>query len=973
MAEQGKITTSWTQNAFNGGEMSEATMEARTDMDKYLTSALRMENAKMNKQGIMEKRQGTNYVRACKWANIPGRLIPFEFSRTTAFMLEFGDQYIRVFQTDGTIITTTASGTTGLVPYEVTTPYFYTQLFDIQYRQINDVMYLVHPDHQVRKLSRVADNNWTLETVDFAPPPFYDENLSDVYITPSWSTGATGTVGDTVTLTASVDSASSDDPSIFKQGHNDSIWQIRHLREGADVELDLSLAGTNESTVLPIIGEWNFRTYGFWSGVIKLQKKSSSDRDWRTIRQWSGENDRNVDAVPLDGGDPQEADYRIQFVRDAGWDLPTGVTENPRAVLEATEAFIGGLVKITSVSSDGTQAQGTVVKDLFSEDETTYWSEPLYSAYRGHPSAIDFYENRLWLGGTDDRPLNFQGSVSDSYEDFTYGDANDDQAINKRIGAYQQNPIRWLGSLSSLLIGSATEIWGHMTEDGGILTPSSGSIRRQTSKGSKAIQPLTSDDVLIFIHSSGLRVYELALDGRTVLTKHTANDLTILADHIPGTGITNTAIEREPETRIWVVNEDGEIGVMTYERDHNVAGWVRHLSALGDIESVAVVSEEVWVIVKRQLSGVDVRYIEKYDTVDWERDGQKYAQFVDSAVKFGPGATGTVTTISNARPAVVTGEATGLVDNDLIEINGVLGMTKVNSETLMVKTLSTLGSGDETWELYESDGVTPFDTRLATAYSITGSAIASGAVYTDLTIGSGHDLVVGDLVQIASSSGTSMPSGLADPLTASVVATSADTVTVNVGLNGTLAYDFTGCTVALSSGSDAYGSGSVGVWKEVYSTLTGLEHLNGQSVQAFSDGGFEGEYTVAGGQITLTNPGSYVLVGLQEVFTYKSMRLDVTPVHGNMQGRVKRIDELVVRVENSGPFEYSADGVTWWDARVNTYDESPWGQTPDFFTGDVRLNWPGNYDSENHIYIRQEKPLPLRIKAITIKYQLTGK
>jgi len=945
-----------TQLAFNAGEFSESA-SARVDMEKYLTAARILENFRINKQGEMFKRNGFDYVGAAKYANRVCRVLPFEFSRTTSFTVEFGHQYMRFFYAGSgqQVEVSAGSGTTATVPYEIATPYLEADLYEVQFSQINDVVFIHHPDYQDRKLSRLADDNWTLEAIDNLPPPLLDENISDIYLTPSAKTG-------TITINAAVPSGSTDDPDIFYDGHVGSIWQIRHLREGTSEEEYLDGAGTTTSTAIPIIGEWTLRTYGFWGGTLYLEKKGSGDLDFRVIRQFDGDNDRNVDSNPLDGGDTEEALYRFRFVRDAGWALPSGVTDRPRCVLEAPEAFIAGLVKITAVPSGVepySSVTAEVLEDIEATDDTTYWSEPLWSDYRGWSACVDSFENRRWAAGNDYRPLNFQASKTDDYEDFDYGTAADNDGMNKRISANAQNPIRWIGNLNGLLLGTSTEVWAHLTEDGDILTPTSGNVRRQTAIGSKAIQPLTLEDVLLFVHNTGRRLYELAQDNASVFSKHAANDMTVLADHIAGTGegFITMAAQRDPDNLIWTNREDGEMPLMTYERQHNVVGWTRQVTN-GVVESIAVVSERVWISVKRTLPSGEVRYIERLNNNDYKALGKLYAQLLDSASSFGPAATGTITSISNARPAVVEGDTTGLVSGDLVEPSGISGITKLNGN--FYKALNITSSS---FELYEEDGVTPVDTRKDVEWDIVNVTDTTPEVTVNTVLS--HDLVVGDYVDIDGVTGSAAVLLNGKRFQVTSVPSGGTSVTINL-YPTLLTWTANGGTIKLASGESSAGSG--GTWREVFRTLSGLDHLEGLEVECWGDGGNAGKYTVSGGAITLDDPKAFGYVGLAQTALYKSMRLDATS-QGNLQGKKRRISSLVVRIFESGPFEYSADGIDWYDARVNTFSQNLWGEAWDLESEDVQLSFPGSFNFEGYIYIRQASPAPLKVKAITVNFE----
>ena len=85
--------------------------------------------------GSAARRSGTQFVAEVKDSTKQTRLIPFEFSTTQTYILEFGNQYIRFYKDDGQIL---SSGT----PYEISSPYLEAELFDIKFAQSADVMYI---------------------------------------------------------------------------------------------------------------------------------------------------------------------------------------------------------------------------------------------------------------------------------------------------------------------------------------------------------------------------------------------------------------------------------------------------------------------------------------------------------------------------------------------------------------------------------------------------------------------------------------------------------------------------------------------------------------------------------------------------------------------------------------------------------------------------------------------------------------
>ena len=70
---------------------------------------------------------------------------------------------------DGTGYTAYISGGTVARLYTLTIPYQEADLPRLQFVQDADVMTIVHPDYDPRRLSRVTETNWTLTAVSFAP------------------------------------------------------------------------------------------------------------------------------------------------------------------------------------------------------------------------------------------------------------------------------------------------------------------------------------------------------------------------------------------------------------------------------------------------------------------------------------------------------------------------------------------------------------------------------------------------------------------------------------------------------------------------------------------------------------------------------------------------------------------------------------------------------------------------------------
>nr|BAR15332.1 putative tail tubular protein B [uncultured Mediterranean phage uvMED] len=182
---------------FTGGELSPR-LDGRNDLAKYPTGCKTLENMIVFPHGSAARRSGTQFVAEVKDSSKETRLIPFEFSTTQTYMLEFGNQYIRFYKDNGQILS-------GGSAYEISSPYLEAELFDIKFAQSADVMYICHPNHPVKKLARTGHTSWTLTSVDFQNGPFMDHNIETTTITASHTNaGQTGTL--TLSSTTGVNS-----------------------------------------------------------------------------------------------------------------------------------------------------------------------------------------------------------------------------------------------------------------------------------------------------------------------------------------------------------------------------------------------------------------------------------------------------------------------------------------------------------------------------------------------------------------------------------------------------------------------------------------------------------------------------------------------------------------------------------------------------------------------------------------------
>jgi hypothetical protein len=154
-------------------------------------------------------------------------------------------------------------------------------------------------------------------------------------------------------------------------------------------------------------------------------------------------------------------------------------------------------------------------------------------------------------------------------------------------------------------------------------------------------------------------------------------------------------------------------------------------------------------------------------------------------------------------------------------------------------------------------------------------------------------------------------------------------------------------------------------------TISGLGHLEGETVQILADGARQPDKTVSGGQITLSRAASKVHVGLQYVSRLVPMRLEAGGNIGTSQGKIKRIHELVVRFVDTlggkiGMYRGTLDPISLRSP------STPMGAPEAIASGDHHMEFPGDYDREALIEIVQDAPLPMTVAAIIPELRTYG-
>ena len=146
-------------------------------------------------------------------------------------------------------------------------------------------------------------------------------------------------------------------------------------------------------------------------------------------------------------------------------------------------------------------------------------------------------------------------------------------------------------------------------------------------------------------------------------------------------------------------------------------------------------------------------------------------------------------------------------------------------------------------------------------------------------------------------------------------------------------------------------------------TLSGLHHLQGETVSILANGASHQDKTVANGAVGLNVSTTVAAIGYGYTSVMETLRLEAGSVDGTSQGKPKRIHAITVRLHETVGAEIGSgsdklDRIYFRDSSMSMDQAVP------LFTGDKDVEFEGGFDDDDRIYARQTQPLPLTVLAL---------
>lgn len=545
--------------------------------------------------------------------------------------------------------------------FEVTLPYNDSDLTELKYAQSADVLYLVHPDYPPYRLTRYDNDDWRLDLYPFEGGPFMPSNST---ISNTITSSATGKMSST-TLTATTD--------IFDSSHVGALFRLRHDVEGPVTVNDYA-AVSAVSPTLKCGGTWRLVTRGTWTGVIALQK-STDGSTWVTVRSfYHNGDDANWNTY---GTEDDQCQVRLYM---------TAFTSGLCTATLSCDSFVQtGIVKITSVTTPRV-ATGVIQSEIGGTTATWEWAEGSWSDYRGYPSSVTFYQDRLCFANTYSEPQTVWMSETGNYVSFARNlPLEDTDGVSINLPSQKLNGVKDMVALSKILAFTSSSEWAVGPAGSGVVTPTSASAECQGYRGSANVQPLPIGNRIVFAQAQSSVVrdlgYALESDG------FSGDNISIVSSHLlKGKTIVAMAYQQEPDSLIWVVLNDGTFLSCTYMREQEVIAWAQHTTD-GIVEDICCIPsegyDEVYFLVRRTINSVQYRYIERMAS-RWASTDPKEQFFVDAGYDYSGAATATLSGLTWLAGKAVSVLADGsVVPNCTISSGGVLTLTNAATRIIV--------------------------------------------------------------------------------------------------------------------------------------------------------------------------------------------------------------------------------------------------------------------------------------------------
>ena len=625
------------QPSFAKGEVA-PDVYGRVDIAAYSVALKQARNVRIRITGGAENRPGSRFVGPVKDHTYAPRLIDFEFKTQDTYMIEMGDQYMR-FITDGSYVTEDPMFITG-------------------YTQANPVVVSTFGPHGYSN----GDEVFISDIVDV-------EGESDLNQQRYVIQNVTST---TYELTDQVDGTSINGtglPAYAIGGFSAKIYEISTPYAIADVPIIKHVQTADIMTLVhPLYPVYDLKRFAPTDWRLELAvfepqidppttitvSPNNSGSETYEYQVTAIDEDSLEESLPTSGSTASGGSTPDNTIT---WPAVTGAGRY--AVYRRENGLYGWVGETTDLT----------ITDVNIEPDMSLSPPNARNPFENpgdYPGAVSFFEQRKVFGGSLNKPDTTFYSQTGNTSNFSRSEPlQQDDSIEATLNSRKVNEIRHFVPGNDLAIFTSGSEWRVNAGSDSAFAFDTIRQKPQSYWGASHLEPVVFGQTVLFAehNSFAIRSFSYSLQSDS----YVGDDVNLLAPHIfRDYKIVDMNSAQSPFPVVYCVREDGKIAVLSFNEQQEVLAWAVW-DTDGDYESVGVMSgdrpnhiyDEVYTVVKREVNGNTVRYVELFD--DRRFQTVEEAFFVDSGLTYEGAPTNSVTGLWHLEGE----EAVAVADGDM--------------------------------------------------------------------------------------------------------------------------------------------------------------------------------------------------------------------------------------------------------------------------------------------------------------------
>lgn len=652
----------FTQRSFGTGEAGPA-IYPRADMAAYATGLRTARNVYGRRHGGVDNRAGTVHLGEVYDSTKAVRLIPFVFSDDQTYVLEFGDEHMRVIK-NGEYVRLAAQNITNITN---TNPCVLTYAGSDTYSN-GDVVYITGI---VGPIGLYLNNReFKVVNVNTGANTFELDYMDGTNVN-STSFGAYTSGGTVAEVYRLIVNYADEDLPLLKFTQSADVITIVH----PSYEIQ-EIARTGDTS-------WTLTAITLGSTVDgpgpTLILPTGGTATYYAVTNISDQGEESIQNIAYGGSSVVTPSVGTPVT--VKW-LP-GDDNAVSCNVYRLDNSLGGYYFIANVAANATGTTSFVDTGVPTDPEVTIPEAiAIYDSVGNFPSAVGLTQQRRVFASTNNDPEEIRLSRISAYRNFrTRSPLTDEDSIRFTLAGTKINKVKHVLDVNGLPVVFTQSAEIALEGDGGAITPFAINPKTYSRNGCSDLMPLIVDNTAVYVQARGTIVRDLLFDYTA--DGYKGNDLTILNSHLfDGHTIVDWTYAQTPHSIIWAVRDDGVLLSLTYIRDQNIRCWTRHDFEGGIVENVCAVPEgtedALYLVVRRTINGRSVRYVERMQTrLIGDR---KDMIFMDSTLSYdGRNATATTMTISGGttwaydETLTLTASASHFESNDVGDIIQITG------------------------------------------------------------------------------------------------------------------------------------------------------------------------------------------------------------------------------------------------------------------------------------------------------------